>query len=498
MLSLFTGMALAMSLMFSPAASNSADANGVPKDLDITTWVHYALSHDPRTVGWHIAVETRDGIVKLKGEVDNLAAKNYAAAEAKKIHGVRGVINEISVMLVPRPDADIAHDVRRRLENSTAVDARSLVVAVQGGIVTLSGEAADWNQKEEARLMAEGIRGVKEVVDDVQLRFGDPVSDERLAAESRARLARDVYLNRLPITVAVQDGEITLTGSVGNLYEKERAGRSLRWQRGVKSVVNELMVEPWERYGVRDEVAVPSDDELKRNVEAELMTDLRLRPEKIAVEAVAGHVMLFGAVPSLRQKRIAERDVRDVVGVGWVTNDLLVSPMLREDSAIRGQIVFNLGADPYLSRNKIDVSVAEGVVTLSGKVPSLADKQRATDLAIDVQGVSEVINDLIVRHVFGLTDEILKSQVVQRLKDDWKVRWIYEDIQVHANDGVVVLTGDVNNWSERREAGRVALRTQGVVAVDNRLTVRGVPYPWDEWHWRTPGHLELLDPYGGN
>jgi osmotically-inducible protein OsmY len=225
------------------------------------------------------------------------------------------------------------------------------------------------------------------------------------------------------------------------------------------------------------------------------MTDLRLRPEEISVDAVAGHVMLFGSVPSLREKRIAEQDARDIVGTAWVTNQLIVYRTQRDDSAIRDQIVFNMGTDPYLSKFNIDVTVAEGVVTLVGDVPSLFEKERATHLAIDVLGVGKVVNDLSVRGMLALRDDVLKRHVVQRLEQDWKIAWVYEHIRVDVTDDVVRLTGDVNTWSERQEAGRVALRTHGVLAVDNRLTVRGVPYPWDEWHSKMPGYFGLYDPY---
>jgi osmotically-inducible protein OsmY len=490
MISLLTGLALALSLTLSPAAGYSAPASNKPSDTDITYWIRYAITHDPRTAGRDITVETSDGIVKLRGEVDNLAAKNYAAAESKKIHGVRGVINEIAVKPVSRSDADIAHDVRQRLENSGAVDARDLVVAVHGATVTLSGSAVDWNQKEEARFLASEVRGVKDVTDEVDVRFTETKSDGTLAAESRARLERDAYLSDLPITAAVHNGVITLDGSVGNLYEKERAERTLRWQAGVKSVVNNLKVEPEEDFGVRDSVSVPSDDELMQNVKAEMETDLRLRPEDISVDAVAGHVMLFGSVPSLWEKRIAEQDARDVVGTAWVTDDLIVHPTERDDSAIKDQIVFNINSDPYLSKAKIGVSVAAGVVTLVGEVPSLFEKQHALDLAIDVMGVGRVVNNLTVKPMAVLTDDVLQNELVRRIGEDWKLAPISEDIQVQVQQGTVILTGDVDTWSERQEAARVALRTRGVLSVDDRLTVRGVPYPWDEWHFKMPGYFE--------
>jgi len=50
----------------------------------------------------------------------------------------------------------------------------------------------------------------------------------------------------------------------------------------------------------------------------------------------------------------------------------------------------------------------------------------------------------------------------------------------------------VNHWSERKEAGRIALRSEGVLAVDNRLTIRGVNYAWDEWRLKA---LESMPPF---
>ena len=124
-----------------PAATLSKDR---PNDSDISYWVRYAISHDARTRGVVVQIETTDGIVKLTGIVDNLAAKNYAAAEAEKISGVLGVINEIDVVPPARSDEDISHDIRRRLESSPSVDARDIFTSVSNGAVTLTGTARDW------------------------------------------------------------------------------------------------------------------------------------------------------------------------------------------------------------------------------------------------------------------------------------------------------------------------------------------------------------------
>ena len=59
-------------------------------------------------------------------------------------------------------------------------------------------------------------------------------------------------------------------------------------------------------------------------------------------------------------------------------------------------------------------------------------------------------------------------------------------------NGVAILDGEVNRWSERPEAGRVALHTEGVRTVDNRLTVHGYDYPREERHTKGPYAYEPL------
>ena len=71
-----------------------------------------------------------------------------------------------------------------------------------------------------------------------------------------------------------------------------------------------------------------------------------------------------------------------------------------------------------------------------------------------------------------------------------------QNIKVKVKDGVAIMTGDVDTWAERREAGRVAFMTQQVWEVDNRITVNGFDYPWDEYHFKDPyAYNPMYDPY---
>ncbi len=90
----------------------------------------------------------------------------------------------------------------------------------------------------------------------------------------------------------------------------------------------------------------------------------------------------------------------------------------------------------------------------------------------------------------------LAKEVKSRLKWNWTTHPAYDKIDVTVKNGVAILDGEVNRWSERREAGHVALHTEGVWTVDNRLTVHGYNYPWEEWHAKGPyAYDPLYNPY---
>mgnify|MGYP000249409345 CR=1 FL=1 len=188
-------------------------------DADITLWVRSALQQDERVDATRITIATNDGIVTLSGNVDDIAAREYAEREAKKINGVLGVINQIIVEAGWRSDADIQLVVRRRILNSVVINSEGIEVTSVSGKVTLAGEVDSWSEREEAGLLAGGVRGVREVINDLRVLPTAGRSDQEIKNDAVAALARNVYTTGLPIAVSVRDGVITLKGSVGNAFE---------------------------------------------------------------------------------------------------------------------------------------------------------------------------------------------------------------------------------------------------------------------------------------
>jgi len=476
-------------LMGSVAASPAEESI---TDRDIIHWVKNALRNDVRGDVSGIEVTVKDGIVTLSGEVSSLAEKEYATADTRKIRGVKGVINELVVNPAAYNDDDVCHMVRRRILNSAIIQPNNRIeVNCDRGKVTLSGEVTSWAERDEATLLASEVDGVTEVENRILLKSAALRSDEQLQKDAATLLELDPYLNGLPLEVTVENGEVVLSGSVRSLYERNRAAQRVALL-GVKRVVNNLEIDPALAKEAPKVVTSVSDEELKLAVRTVLDLDSRIDARKISVTADSGHVVLSGMVINPHEKRIAGQDAKDVVGVGWVTNNLVIRVPKRDDRFIREDVVFNLHSDHALVGTAIVTRVSRGVVTLTGQVHNWYQKTRAERIAERVRGVKKVNNQLRVYRAAAKSDQELAREVRKRLKWNWITWWVHDKIKVDVENGVATLTGDVDTWSERAEAAKVALETEGIWEVENRLTVSGFTYRWDEWYKNVP---DAYDPY---
>jgi len=477
--------AMAIAVASTPALASS------PKDIDITTWVKSALRHDPHVDPAGIKIQVRKGVVTLTGGVSNLTAKKFALGEAKKINGVVGVIDELYVKTRYRPDSDIVQDVRHRIVDNAMIESSSIVTVCEDGVVTLTGDVDSWAEKQEAGVIAGEVTGVKKVVNDLSIIYTGTRSDQELKKDAEARLDTDVYLNGLPIKIEVENGVVTLTGSVGSQFEMDRAERKLRYMAEVRDVKNNLTVKFWEKGGTRVKASKPpTDRELKKDVKRALEVDSRVDASKIDVDASYGNVILNGTVPYSYEARVAEQDARDTIGTAWVTDHLTVAGAVRDDFEIRSDILSNFDSDYSLGGMDITVRVNKGAVTLDGYVNTNWEKQHARDVARRIRGVKKVKNHIKVERD-QYSDIALANEVRKRLDHNWITSPVHKDIIVSVDGGVATLAGDVDTWSERAEAARVTLGTEGVWSVVNRMTVLGVEYPWDEW----VDEVTVVEPY---
>lgn len=140
----------------------------VPTDAELTTKIENKLSWNSEVNAAGIKVQTTDGIVELSGVVDTFWEKSLAEDIALYTDGVINVINSITVTPVKSlADIDIENDIRNAFRRNVIIDDKKINVKVKGGIVTLSGVASGYTEKERARNIAEYTAGVRDVVDNI-------------------------------------------------------------------------------------------------------------------------------------------------------------------------------------------------------------------------------------------------------------------------------------------------------------------------------------------
>ena len=213
-----------------------------------------------------------------------------------------------------------------------------------------------------------------------------------------------------------------------------------------------------------------SDDDIKRDVEAELRWDPDIDPTDIGVAVKDGVVTLSGFIRSYAQKWQAERDAKRVSGVLGVANDLEVRlPAIHQkpDPDIAREIVQELRYDLPYSYNLVRVIVANGWVTLEGDVEWNYQKERAEAAARRVRGVKGISNFMQVKPKLEPSDVKRKIEEAFRRNAELDAN----RITVEANGSEVILKGTVRSWAERDEAERAAWLAPGVRRVENRIRI---------------------------
>lgn len=146
-------------------------------DMWITSATKMRLLADSQTPALDINVDTRAGVVTLFGIVPSQEAKAAAAADARKVSGVKRVVNELQVVAsakqeaVTARDEEVEREVKKAFENAAFKD---ITVEVKNGVVRLTGTVRTWARRLEAAVLARSIQGVRAVKDDLRLATAKP------------------------------------------------------------------------------------------------------------------------------------------------------------------------------------------------------------------------------------------------------------------------------------------------------------------------------------
>jgi osmotically-inducible protein OsmY len=216
------------------------------------------------------------------------------------------------------------------------------------------------------------------------------------------------------------------------------------------------------------------DDDLRRDVAAELSWDPQADSEAIEIAAASGVVTLRGTVASLRLKQAGGRAAERVRGVVWVANELRVripDKDRRDDEDLRGDVLEALMLDVSVPMT-VDAQARDGFVTLTGTVQWHYQREAAECRTANVPGVAGIDNAIALTQIPDAREA--RDAIRAAFRRDAALAADGLSVEISA-DGLVILSGAVSSWAARDRAVAAAWSAPGVIKIDDRISVRSRP-----------------------
>jgi osmotically-inducible protein OsmY len=214
-------------------------------------------------------------------------------------------------------DRQLRQNVIDELDFEPSIDSAEIGVTAESGVVTLTGHVATYVEKLAAERAAWRVKGVKAIAQQIQVRLpGDKKThDDEIAQRALNVLAWSASVPGEAVKVRVQDGCITLTGTVGWNYQRQLMESAVRRLTGVKAVVNDIALEPTATHAdIKDRIARA----LERHADVEA--------ERIVVTILdGGRVCLNGIVDNQDERLAVERAAWAAPGVHAVEDHLRIA-----------------------------------------------------------------------------------------------------------------------------------------------------------------------------
>lgn len=215
-----------------------------------------------------------------------------------------------------KSDGQIQHDVSAELVWEPSVDHADIGVAVNDGVVTLSGYVTSYPQKVAAEKAARRVGGVRAIAEEIKVRFSsDPkTADHEIAKRILDVFSWDVLVPLEKIAVKVEHGWVTLSGVVRWSYQRDEARKAAGRIGGVLGITNLIEIAP-----------VPVAGDIKQRIMDAFRRQADLDASSVTVATEGGTVCLGGVVNHWNERGIAERAAWSAPGVTAIRDNILVS-----------------------------------------------------------------------------------------------------------------------------------------------------------------------------
>ncbi|MPZ50563.1 MAG: BON domain-containing protein [Dehalococcoidia bacterium] len=217
-----------------------------------------------------------------------------------------------------KTDAMIKQDILAELKWDPAVSEADVGVEVDDGIVTLSGTVDRYARKraaERAVLRVQGVRGLAENI-EINVYSGGLGSDTEIATRVVDAIESDPSVPENRVNVRVENGRVTLTGSLDWQYQRARAEAVVRHLPGVTKIHNDITIRQ----------PSISATEIRSGIEQAFARDARIDAGKVSIAVEGTHLTLSGTVRSWAEREAAETAAWRAKGVMSVTNSIKVNP----------------------------------------------------------------------------------------------------------------------------------------------------------------------------